>query len=365
VLFVLKFYQSNRKDNLFLAAAMIRSIFILLVLNNLSKPIKHVHYVGHDKTYISVMKKKLFLLFFLTSVIEFIYAAESNLGLRLHKAAAYNDIDTLMQAFRDNWNLNKQENNGATPLHYNAKLGNNTFPAQLLVEHRANTDIVDNYGNRPVDIAAQRKKHGLTALFMQYSDPETPLSNGTSLFKSALTRLKYSDESDYLEALMKNHRFNKELYIQKAIESANFKAANFMKQWLNQQRQPNHALARAQLKRKADDPENQPAAKRQRIGDTEESEICFSCQEPLCPIKNPGTFAFTCGHQVHANCLSDLVKFGYSKCQICQAALKDAKGLPAGPSRTAAELDQEAWDEMIANLLAAGVIDQNQLPYVS
>ncbi len=303
------------------------------------------------------MNKRYLLLLLINTI-----AISSASSLELHNAALNGDITRLMRAFRDKTPLDLKDVAGKTALHWAARnkkdlalkyYSTGTLTAQFLIEHGANPDIFDNREKRPIDVALHTGNESLAALLMQYSHPEIPLQNGSTFFETAIDRFEKKDDSLF-RALMKNPEFDVTNGMKLAQMSGNFMAASFMRQ-LEAQR--TLAQTRGQ-KRKSGYQEENPAAKRQKL----EEEVCFCCQEKI-SCASSTTVAFTCSHQVHQDCLDSLLQTGYNQCQICQASLKKQSAMPTN-GKTVAQQEQEEKDAMIANLLAAGAIGPDDLPFI-
>jgi hypothetical protein len=230
--------------------------------------------------------------------------------------------------------------------------------AQLLIEHGANPDIFNKKDERPIDVALNNGNQSLAALLMRHSHPEIPLQDGSTLFETAIDKFKRNDHS-CIRALMDNPRFNVRESIEQATMSGNFEVASFMRQY---QAQKELTQTRGQ-KRKSGSQENS-AAKRRKLAEEEEEEeeVCFCCQEPINDTDNPGTQIFQCSHYLHEGCWQGLKSNGYATCQICQASLKEPIAMPT-TGKTVAQQEQEERDAMLASLLAADIIDPDELNF--
>lgn len=307
------------------------------------------------------MNKKFLLLLFTTNAIQLTYPHELTCRpFPVHHAVNNNDIAGLFFCFRAGCNLDLQlPETGKSPLHC-AVSNNQLFAAQQLLEHGCDPNLRDEFQDRAIDDAIFYNRPEILKLLFQYSNPNINLETGESLFEKALNYLNTENNSSCIRALMENKEFDTAVHIEKAIMSGNLQGAHIMQQWLNQQRQPDRITARLQLERQATQGNDAPEAKRQCL------EICPCCQEPMDDTDNPGTQIFQCSHYLHEGCWQGLESNGYTTCLICQAPL--AQQAENGTTqvlrqKTAAELEQEENDAMIASLLAAGIINPADLQY--
>lgn len=87
----------------------------------------------------------------------------------LHEAIAHKNHTAAVDLIKNKINVNQQDNNGLTPLHYCAEY-NDVLIAKIILENKGDLSIENAYGNTPLWTAVFNSdgRYDLVQLFMNY-----------------------------------------------------------------------------------------------------------------------------------------------------------------------------------------------------
>jgi len=132
-----------------------------------------------------------------TNVNRFVNEYKQNL---LHEAVAYDALEILNYLLSCNININKQDDEGKTPLHYSVDHNNYKFTKLLLNAKGIEKDIKDQYGNNAMWVAVFNADgdYNIVKLLKEYEIDSTSKNNSD---RSPLDLAKQFDDEEMIKIL--------------------------------------------------------------------------------------------------------------------------------------------------------------------
>lgn len=132
-----------------------------------------------------------------TNVNRFVNEYKQNL---LHEAVAYDALEILNYLLYCNININKQDDEGKTPLHYSLDHNNYELTKLLLNTKGIEKDIKDQYGNNAMWVAVFNADgdYDIVKFLKEYGIDSTSKNNSD---RSPLDLAKQFDDDEMIEIL--------------------------------------------------------------------------------------------------------------------------------------------------------------------